>query len=837
MFNRLESNSWSILGLILLAIFNISTDTDSLLLGAQSFIGYDAFKPLKFKVGKSQIKVKRHPKKKADLDIKKLWKIENLAHATFVFYLPLTYSKFMLEINTFFLHLRTLTKDRGIAFTIKFVKETRVAFVRFISGMGPTPHTHVPLDKRGWPLWLPSFNLDARVDGSKYSTSEIETIRLIMTLLTCLRSIILKSNPDFSTIDSPSLGDHSTITDREISYACEALNVKFDMVNSDWTKFHFTMKSGIWGKALMSSIAELPHVLTNKGLLANIKAVGGRELTKLLEKLEGLSRIVNPELSVFGRIVDFSDKEGKTRLVAILDYWSQTALFNVHKVLFSILRKIEVDCTFDQGKFKTILTSLPGPFYSYDLFAATDRMPLALQMRVMERIIGWEKAVAWAKLLAERPYMTSLGTPIFYKVGQPMGGYSSWPAMALTHHVIVQVAAHRARVKGYLHNLRFQDYVLLGDDIVIANTFVASEYLEILQSLDMPISLAKSIESNDSFEFAKRLFVNQIEVTGFSLGGLGSVKRSWSLLQNFLVTQGEHGWLIPFETQLQYVFYLLNSWGYRNPTTTLRTYRIFYFIVKLNKSLIDGEFWESFLRSLLRPGINLTLPEGLSPRQFLLREIACVRLAKMKEDTGKMHSGLLDTLEKNIYFFKKAFSSELLVGALTSGLPGVLTVLGVVKASIQEAADFAENFHTGLTKPLGHSITPDIFSNKDVIGEAAIVKPLVKRVEDYITDPITSDSATVKFYNFDTGVTDFYTDYNPDIDTIKNNVKNSLIVWGRWTAINCAFPPEYDVIFDPEEIYNFALDTFMDLILTMSNLKFHEACLSNTYVDERNLNE
>jgi hypothetical protein len=31
--------------------------------------------------------------------------------------------------------------------------------------------------------------------------------------------------------------------------------------------------------------------------------------------------------------------------------------------------------------------------------------------------------------------------PYRYAVGQPMGGLSSWPGLAITHHWIVQVAA------------------------------------------------------------------------------------------------------------------------------------------------------------------------------------------------------------------------------------------------------------------------------------------------------------------------------------------------------------------------------------------------------------
>jgi hypothetical protein len=529
------------------------------------------------------------------------------------------------------------------------------------------------------------------------------------------------------------------------------------------------VKSGIYGKALASSLKELPLILSNMELLTNIKVVGGLKLARLMEMLEALPYKINHEDKHLGKLVDFSDKEGKTRIVAILDYWSQTALFNIHKVLFNILRKIEADCTFNQGKFKTILTNLPGPFYSYDLTAATDRMPIALQMRVLEHVIGSVKAIAWVKLLSDRPYMTSIGKSIFYKIGQPMGGYSSWPAMALTHHAIVQIAAYRSKIRfGLNPNSYFSDYTLLGDDIVIGDTLVALEYLELLQALDMPISLPKSLESIDSFEFAKRLFVNKIEVTGFSLGGLESVKGSYSSLKNFLITQSEHGWTIPFDHELQFVFYLLKFNRSHNIMRLIQFYKVFHFVMlSLKKPLSDTMFWEDFLRNLLEPGATLFLPTGLTPSQFLLTEIGRVRLAKMERDTRKIHSGLIDTLEQDITQFRMNFSTKLLVGAITSGLPGRLTVLNIVRTSIKEVSDFSDKFHTGLTKSLGHSIVPDFFNKKEVPGEAALVKPLIMSINNVV-------KLSIGFNKF--GRIDLLQDYSKNLSIIKTNLKKALIV-------------------------------------------------------------
>lgn len=50
-------------------------------------------------------------------------------------------------------------------------------------------------------------------------------------------------------------------------------------------------------------------------------------------------------------------------------------------------------------------------------------------------------------------------------------------------------------------------YMLLGDDCVISGSSFAASYKEIISQLQIKISESKTIESNDSFEFAKRFYV------------------------------------------------------------------------------------------------------------------------------------------------------------------------------------------------------------------------------------------------------------------------------------------------------------------------------------------
>lgn len=72
--------------------------------------------------------------------------------------------------------------------------------------------------------------------------------------------------------------------------------------------------------------------------------------------------------------------------------------------------------------------------------------------------------------------------------------------------MLVWYAAWRVRP-----GVKFFDYALLGDDIVIADPVVAKSYLEVMEECKVTISKEKSLISNVSaLEFAKRLLVYKV---------------------------------------------------------------------------------------------------------------------------------------------------------------------------------------------------------------------------------------------------------------------------------------------------------------------------------------
>jgi hypothetical protein len=144
----------------------------------------------------------------------------------------------------------------------------------------------------------------------------------------------------------------------------------------------------------------------------------------------------------------------------MVDVWTQSALKPLHSYLFSFLKSLPNDGTFDQqASVKRCMEKslVSKKSFGYDLSAATDRLPIDLQVSVLSSFFNKEFADAWKKLLVGRAYILpdmddkSIAHVLRYSVGQPMGALSSWAMLAVTHHLLVQLAAQRAgmRIPGH----------------------------------------------------------------------------------------------------------------------------------------------------------------------------------------------------------------------------------------------------------------------------------------------------------------------------------------------------------------------------------------------------
>jgi hypothetical protein len=287
----------------------------------------------------------------------------------------------------------------------------------------------------------------------------------------------------------------------------------------------------------LADLASLPG-----GLMVSIGHLGGKDLlTKmevLLRNLPALGSFFPVKGGKIRKLVGISDKE-KSRTIAILDYWSQTVLRPVHFFLFGVLRKIPQDVTFNQGSFlEKVLEWDSREFYSIDLKDATDRFPVDLISRVLEGAFTQEWVHHWRNIMVGYPFSSSEGD-VSYRVGNPMGAYSSWASFAVAHHFVVYDCC---RELGILWESA--RYVVLGDDILIGDPELAQAYRSRLSSLGVSVSVEKTLVSFDTFEFAKRWFHKGEEITPFPVSAVIDTYKSVPLLVSALYGEQRRG-LVP----------------------------------------------------------------------------------------------------------------------------------------------------------------------------------------------------------------------------------------------------------------------------------------------------
>jgi len=134
-------------------------------------------------------------------------------------------------------------------------------------------------------------------------------------------------------------------------------------------------------------------------------------------------KIKRLELGKLGIVLD---QAGKARIIAICSYWLQLVLKPLHNALFSRLRLIVTDGTFDQHAPLDRLVKLydgKHKFSCFDLSAATDRLPIRVQRDILNIAVYKGFGDLWASLL-DISWLYK-GNYVKYSVGQPMGAYSS----------------------------------------------------------------------------------------------------------------------------------------------------------------------------------------------------------------------------------------------------------------------------------------------------------------------------------------------------------------------------------------------------------------------------
>jgi len=440
-------------------------------------------------------------------------------------------------------------KNHGAAFTIKWLKACHMTVQRKLSSCpceslrDVEPNLPLPRLING----LPSFI--GTMDRKMIREGHPGTIRLWLSILSIYRILSGPLSPKLNTITDKYNGDHDIIK-RIIMVSKDVynFNVKEKVIPSFISKnlasndIHKSLSAGPNGPVAATQVITDAIAMAKYPEIYN-PFVSYCKLTKsvIIEMLDhsinfSYDMIVNhgtdwikrsSKISfddiALGKLSFKEEAAGKLRIFAICDIWTQSLFKPLHDELFAFLKGLPNDGTFDQdASFARALekAQVNNCGYSVDLSSATDRLPIDLQVGILDFMSGLPIGNLWKEILVLRPYMVRENKYIkdidyvHYNTGQPMGCLSSWAMLAVTHHFILQTCAFHV----YGTRRWFSNYEILGDDLVIFDKAIYLEYCRLMDLLNVGVNPSKSLVSEgvSAIEFAKRTGVNGKDVSGLS---------------------------------------------------------------------------------------------------------------------------------------------------------------------------------------------------------------------------------------------------------------------------------------------------------------------------------
>jgi hypothetical protein len=416
-------------------------------------------------------------------------------------------------------YCKKLQKHHGREFMIRRMSKIRSMSERYAIHQPIEPLEFVKSDKDGYPTVFSDFRPYLRSD-------DLNQRIMVLSIFRSVEIFRLAPSHDISTVVTPPVRNNQVLNDilNFIPGWVASLNKKLNIKSM---KYHFTVKKGPNGPALMSSDSDLTAIFNDDKLLESLRVVS-RELDDEFPFDESFHRSTNDE-SIHSKLTQFPEKAGKTRTIAVVDYYSQRALKPLHRALMDLLSSLETDGTMSHmnvGNYVQECTKQKSFVQTFDLSAFTDRFPREIQEKLLfELCENKELAAAWWSILADRTFTVAWsGEKVKYAAGQPMGAYASWPLCSLAHHAVVEYC--RAKRK----------YRLIGDDVCITDKHSANLYEKIIQHLGVEVNPYKGTYSEQgslfsSAEIAKRIYLNGIDLTPLTPGKILSLRNRYLCLE------------------------------------------------------------------------------------------------------------------------------------------------------------------------------------------------------------------------------------------------------------------------------------------------------------------
>jgi len=399
-------------------------------------------------------------------------------------------------------------------------REFMVVRMNKIRSMSERYALHQPIEALEFVKSDKDFYPDAFKAFKPYLHSENMNDRImVLSIFRSAEVFRLAPSHDISTVITPPIRDEELLAEiiNFIPGWVKSLNKTLRFPEM---KYHFTVKKGPNGPALATSDSDLTAIDNDPELFEAIQIVSS-ELNDEYQMDKGYHRSENDN-TIHSKLTQFPEKAGKTRTIAVVDYYSQRALFPLHRALMDLLSSLETDGTMSHmnvGNYVKELTEVKAFVETFDLSAFTDRFPREIQEKLLfELCENKDLATAWWTILANRTFTVAWsGEKVTYAAGQPMGAYASWPLCSLAHHAVVEYC--RAKRK----------YRLIGDDVAIADKRSATLYNDVIQRLGVEVNPYKGTRSEQgalksSAEIAKRLYLNGKDISPLTPGKILSLR-------------------------------------------------------------------------------------------------------------------------------------------------------------------------------------------------------------------------------------------------------------------------------------------------------------------------
>lgn len=281
----------------------------------------------------------------------------------------------------------------GTPHTVMYLKESLRVIQKFISGnrLSETDGIRMGLS-RGLPKILPSPLRSFIRDRSG------KEIRAILTIISLFRVMRCEPKPKLETITSPFKGMCETLPKFEVMAVLKDLKpFKQSFENTP----HISMAAGPNKNPAALGLSLDAFALKDKSELQEaIRTLcsyfkGFNVYDFLQWEIERVKDLVPLKEPILSKLSLKEEAAGKVRVFAILDSWTQSSLTGLHKSLGHILSNIKQDGTYDQSKpLYDLMNKKLNNLYSFDLSAATDRLPIKLQSQVISFLYGKDIARA-----------------------------------------------------------------------------------------------------------------------------------------------------------------------------------------------------------------------------------------------------------------------------------------------------------------------------------------------------------------------------------------------------------------------------------------------------------